>query len=394
LGDDPLDQAALADVPELQHLGDAGATDVLDLFEKKLQFTSAPDPTALFQATADANDAVDIGTGAVALKLLSYNTGLLDRGYLGGHVAVPHIDPRRAALPDALIAGDYDVLFLEEVWELSDVAALKQALEPAGYTLYAGSDKVHEQTGVVIAVRTSLIDGGLTVTEAGQYDAQRKLEHWPGPNLKRGWIHVAFDLAGTSRTVDLFCTHLTPFYDKWRTRNLQARQLGIEIDTVASDHVVFMSGDLNAGPYYAADTWTDGDGKDHTGWWENAAMEPLLMYYGDLQDAHAALAPTLDKVRGDAAPLGGNLDVPYGDASYCESSPHDTFTSTDCNALSFSEYAGTEFPARMDHLLYRGQGAVKVVDASLAFVDPMDFSDGTYEFSDHYGTSVDVEVAP
>lgn len=395
LGNNPLDQAALANTKDLAYLGEAGPTKVLDLFDSSLSFRSAPDPTKLFDATYSANQALDLGNDTVSLKLLAYNTGLLDRRYLFGlqRVAVPHIDQRRAALPGALLAGHYDILFLEEVWELSDVAAIKKVLEPAGYTIYAGSDQIHQQTGVVIAVRKSLVDGAFRVTEEGQYDAQRKLEYWPGPNLRRGWIHVSFHLAGTSRTVDLFCTHLTPFANKWVTRNLQVRQLGLKIRTVPSDHIVLLGGDLNASTYYAANTWTNGKGKVTDHWWDNATMVPLLLYYGGLQDAHVATAPSVAKERGDSVPLHGSLTVPYGDASFCKNLPHDTFTSTDCNSLYFSEYAGMQFPQRLDYLLYRGDGEVKVTDAHLAFVQPMTFPDGTYELSDHYGSTVDIEVA-
>jgi hypothetical protein len=121
------------------------------------------------------------------------------------------------------------------------------------------------------------------------------------------------------------------------------------------------------------------------------------MHYGGLDDMHNLAAPALDVVRGSSLPggLGRHPDVPLGRAGWCESCPQDTFTATDCNSLYFRQYGGTEFPARIDHLLLRDPGRrVRVRDSEIVFTEPRDFgSAGRFELSDHYGVSVDIDVS-
>jgi hypothetical protein len=397
LGEDPLDEAVLADVPVLaplaEALGDDGAT-VLDLFDEDLAFASAPDPTGPHQAEHDRQAALDPVTGEIPLRVLTFNTGLLDRGYLGGHVAVPEIEARRAVMADTLLSGGWDVLLLTEIWEWDDVEAIGAAAEDAGFDWYAGTERTHEETGLMLLVRSELV-GATELQEEGQFDAQRKLENWPGPNLKRGWLHWQLTLAGSDAVIDLWVTHLTPFPDRWLTRNLQVRQLGLLARDVPDDHVVILGGDFNAGPYYASDTWVTGEDEEIGDWWANAVASPLIRHYAGLEDAHAAATGPLDKAAGDALPLDGGealLDEPYGDASVCEGPGQDVYTATDCNSHYFASYAGTEFPARMDALFFRGGDRMRVDGAALVLTDDIEGED--FELSDHYGVATTFAVAP
>lgn len=400
LGDDPLDQARLADGEPLAHLADALGDDdavVTDLFDDdELAFASAPDPSALFAARHARHAALAPLDGAtVDLRVLTYNVGLLDRGYLGGHVAVPHIEERREAMAEQLLDGRWDVLFLQEVWEWDDVELLGAAGEDAGYAWYAGSERTHRETGVVILVRAELV-GGAEEQEEGQYAAQRKLENWPGPNLKRGWIRWSFDLAGTTRRLQLWDTHLTPFANRWETRDLQARELGLAVRDRDEGAIVLVGGDLNAGTFYAEDVWVDGEGEESSQWWNNATMWALLQHYGDLDDLVNAASEHQDVDLGLQVPIGGGsaaLERPYASDTFCEL-PDVAFTATDCNSLSFASYAGQEFPARLDHLLFADpDGALRATATSLEYVEPLDLGVET-ELSDHYGVSVDVSIAP
>lgn len=400
LGDDPLDEVRLADSEPLAHVGTALGDDdavVTDLFDDdELTFATAPDPSPLFAARHGRHaDLAPLDGETVDLRVLTYNAGLLDRGYLGGHVAVPHIELRREVMADQLFNGRWDVLMLQEVWEWSDVETLGSAAEAQGYVWYAGSERTHRETGVMIVVRADLVAGG-DVQEEGQYRAQRKLENWPGPNLKRGWIRWGFDLAGTTRRVELWNTHLTPFADRWETRDLQARELGLLVRDRDEDAIVLLGGDLNAGTFYAEDVWIDGEGEESAQWWNNGLMWALLQHYGDLDDLANAAAPHEDVVLGLQVPIGGGsaaLERPYGSDTFCEL-PHVAFTATDCNSIAFESYAGQEFPARLDHLLFADpQGALRATATALEYVEPLALDVET-ELSDHYGVSVDVSIAP
>lgn len=404
VGDDPADDVALADSEATAHLaaalGDDGTTTVGQfLLDQAPAFLNAPNPDSMFQTAYERHISLPALSGTPRnLRVLTYNTGLLSRHYaVIAKVAVPNIDERRAVMGETLFAAGYDVLFLQEVWEVADRDALIAAGTAAGYTVWGGDgDGFHKETGLVIAVKSDLI-GGTETKDQGQYQAQWKTENFPGPNLKRGWLAWSFPLADTGVTVDLFDTHTTAFSDEWWVRDLQARELGQRVAQAPAGDLVLVAGDMNAGWYYASDTWVDGDGKEIPGWWANAAAIPLLMYYGGLEDAKNAGSPNEDVQLGDLVPTGGGasfLAEPFGDATFCDRFPPTTFTATDCNSLYFQNYAGTEYPARLDQILFRdGTGRMRVTDQSLVFSDPMDFgAAGSFELSDHYGVEVDLEI--
>ncbi len=397
LGEADADLARLADVPVLAHLaealGDADA-EVLDLFDAELDYPAAPNPDGWFNAQFEAHQAEPEGTGR-ELRVLSYNTGLLSRVYLVFRVAVPEIEARRARMAADVFGADYDVVFLQEVWEMDDARSLAEAGEAAGYRVMWGDKRgFHKETGLLIAVKSELVGGAETEARV-QYDAQWKSENFPGPNLKRGYLHWSFELAGAGTTLHLFDTHVTPFYTKGQTRNLQVRELGLVIGELPADDIVLVGGDFNAGWYYPRDLWIDGEGGEHPGWWANTAMAPLFAHYGGLTDL-GNLAQKSEEVA-----LGANigeadatwLDTPYGDTGFCDL-PADTFTATDCNRLYFRNYAATEFPARMDLLWLRdGTGRVRARSRALAFTDTVETGEeGAFELSDHYGQEVVIEL--
>lgn len=404
IGEDPGDEVAIADAPALAHfaaaLSEGGPTTVADLLlgEEPFAFDAAPNPDAWFTATHDAHQALPALTGTpTTLKVLSYNVGLLSRHYaIFLKVAVPHIDERRALAPTFLFDQGYDVLFLQEAWEIDDLDAFVAAGEAAGYTVWGGDGKkFHKEVGTIVAVKTSWI-GGDEARDQGQYAAQWGSENFPGPNLKRGWLELSFPLADTGIDVHLFDTHPTPFAAEWATRNLQLRELGRLVAAEPSEDLVLVGGDLNAGWYYADDVWTNADGDEEPGWWSNGLSPALLAHYGGLEDAKNAATKNEDVVLGDQVPRGNGaamLAEPFGDASICDL-PVTTFTATDCNTLYFENYAGTEFPARLDHVMFRdGSGRVRVTDQRLVLVEPMDFGDaGTFELSDHYGVEVTLQI--
>jgi hypothetical protein len=401
LGDLPEDQVLLSDAAVLQHLADAledsEGVDVATLIrDGGLEFTSAPDPSAWMQRIHDEHQALPELDDAVELRVLTWNVGLLDRSYLGTQVLVPDLEIRRAEQLELLFASDYDVLLLQELWEIEDAEAFADAAQAQGYSAWYGSDELHPQHGLFMAVRSEIIAETSAQGEE-QYDAQRDLEYWPGPDMRRGWLSWSFELAGTGRTVHLYDTHTTAFPDLYDKRNLQARQLGLELSGHPDSDIVLLGGDLNSGPYYGNDEWIDGEGKAHGEWWRNAVAWALWQHYGGMVDAHGLAQPLEDVTLGDTVPVGGGesfLAEPFGDASWCDTTPVTTFTATDCNSLYFREYAATEAPARLDHLMLRDpDGAVRVDASGLVFTEAQDLDGTTVELSDHYGVEASMRIA-
>ena len=81
----------------------------------------------------------------------------------------------------------------------------------------------------------------------------------------------------------------------------------------------------------------------------------------------------------------------------CASHAPPTFTATDCNSLYMKQYAGTEPPARLDHLLAHDPGGrIHALSTSVVLTEPeaVDVGGCKVELSDHYGLLVDVYAAP
>ena len=398
LGRVPEDAVRVRDVSGLAHLGEARGDDptVAELLRRRPGgFTSAPDPTAALERLHAQHSALPPLDDFVELTVLTYNVALLSRTYLGTLVESPDIDERREVMAERVFATGDDVLLLQEVWELEDARAFEAAGERAGYAVWSGTGRKHVQHGLVLAVRLEHVAGGTVLGEA-QYASQRKLERWPGPNVKRGWLSMGFDLAGTSRRLTVVDTHATSYASFWRQRDRQARELGMAM--AGTPGIVVLGGDLNSGPYYAREVWLDGEGKPVRDWWDNAVAWSLWQHYGGAYDALAAATPAADVQRGDAVPETWEryLEVPYGEDGWCDTSRGEVFTGTDCNSLYWQQYSGTEPPARLDHVMVRDpERLVRVVGAGVVLTETEDFGgpEGPTELSDHYGVRVRLRVA-
>ncbi|MBK8263203.1 MAG: endonuclease/exonuclease/phosphatase family protein [Nannocystis sp.] len=396
LGTSPQDQVKLADAPRLAYLAEAlaGGADltVEDLFfEDRVDFAAAPDPTPLFELQAAEHAALAPLSGALTLRVLSYNLGLLDRWYPFTHVGVPEIDHRRLRAPEELLSADWDVLCLQEVFELEDVDRLRAAADTYGYAVFAGTDDKHVQHGLVILVRDQLLAAPQGTLEV-QYEAQREIEYFPGPWVRRGFLRWSFRHAPTGRVLHVYNTHMTSFPELWRQRIAQARHLGLDAADRPADDLVLVAGDFNAAPYYPDDIFGDVDGEPVVDWWRNATMYPLFLHYGGLVDTHSLLTPATDVLRM------AQLRLPFDGAAYraeplagrCAEIAHDAFTGSDCNSLYFRQYAGTEYPARLDYILMRDPSAhARVLTSEIVYTEPLDFgAAGAFELSDHYGYAV------
>lgn len=402
LGTWPEDQVKLVDSPALQHIAAAlaGGEDmtVADLFyPDRLRFESAPDPSGLLAAQAAEHAALPPLQAYETLRVLSFNTGLLSRWYPFTHVGVPRYRERRERQPTELLSGEWDILLLQETWEVVDVDRFAAEAKKRGYAIYAGSArKRHEQHGLVILVREALIGGEAQKFTEVQFEAQREIELFPGPGVKRGVIGWSFTHAPTGRRMHVYCTHLTAFPELWQERDTQARTIGGLVRAHGADDIVIVGGDFNAGPYYPEDSFgKSGDGV-LSGWWRNTMMYPLMIHYGGLYDSHSALQPARDVERMQ------QLLLPFSPEKYaaeplagrCAEVPIDTFTATDCNSLYFEQYAATEYPARLDYVMIRDPGRhVRVAASELVFTEPLDFgAAGSFELSDHYGMSATLQI--
>ncbi len=288
LGEDPLDRARLVGSPALEHLAaalpDANALTVEDLFRERPAYVRAPDPSPLLERMEAEHAALLPLAVAEPLRVLSYNTGLLDRWYPFAVVQVPHVDARRARSPAELLGDGWDVLLLQEVWDERDVRAFEQEAARRGYLVYAGSSMAaHERHGLLMLVREALVDpDGPDERGEETFELQRDVEGFPGPGIERGLLTWRFRHASTGLVIDLFDTHTTAFPELSWVRDAQVRQLGLLAREVPDDEVVLLTGDLNAGAYYPLDRFGEVDCEPVVGWWRNAQAYAFLMHYGGL----------------------------------------------------------------------------------------------------------------
>jgi endonuclease/exonuclease/phosphatase family metal-dependent hydrolase len=406
LGEDERDGRTLSETVAaylVAALGDGDLT-LQQLLEKgdALTFRGAPDPTPLLEATAALDDDRP-RAGKVPVTILSYNVALLDAQIFGfiDYKRTPSLEERRRALPELVFTDGAEVICLQEVWREEDVESFTVDARALGYQAFS-QPRGDYNDGVMIFLKSSAIAGGTIPTLAGHaaYGSQDGLEFFPGPGIKRGFIEVAFTHAQAGPT-RAFCTHMQAFPENWFGRMRQARELGIAARTrSADDELVIVAGDLNAGPYYKAAEWQPPEGETQTQWFHNALSYPLLLAYADLVDAavmgrpadDAASDVTLgDTIVNDAA---ASITIPGAVAGWCDETPATTLTATDCNSLYFAQYAGTEYPARLDHVHVRQRDDIVVRESKVVFTEKRRFADVEVEPSDHYGVRVELLVDP
>lgn len=379
------DRAVMGEVPVLAHL-DAASEEPGGRLEslmraKRWSFSAAPDPSAYITARAAQVAQRPALEQAEPLSVLTYNVAWLDFKVLGKRYQSPRIDERRDAIVAGLF-GEHDVVLLQEAWGWADAQRLGQAATDAGYAWYAGSADKHTQHGLFMAVKLERIGRDQPLHgEEHSFHAQRKIEWWPGPNVRRGWLQAHFELAGTGRTIHLVNTHATSFPSFFRQRELQARQVGRALTGVGDDSVVIMGGDFNSGPFYVQDTWTHDGGKVQKGWWRNAAAWALWQHYAKVDDVQVLTGQAMDDINR------GKTVHPRPPDDFCDVGPGHTFSASDCNSLYAEQYGGTEYPARLDFLYLGDPGQhVRVQSSRLRFVKPRDVGVGEpVEWSDHYG---------
>ncbi len=407
VGEEGLDRVRLDEAAGLGYLqealGEPGLT-VGDLFrDDPPRFVKAPDPTALLLAHRASNAPAPVAGSAVPLKVLTWNVALLDAKvfWFFDYSRSPYLEERCGKLPAVAFEGGFDVVFLQEVWRDEDVERFRAAAEAAGYRALVGPRDEYND-GLVLAVRTEVLGTEPPELEAVPFFDRDSLEYFPGPGIKRGFLAVRFTHPRLGPIV-AYDTHMLAWPGNWPIRMRQARQIGLHARAAGKGGaLVLMGGDFNAGSYYVEDGWEDAEGERFTGWWPNAQSYPLLSYYGGLRDLFLMGRSEEEAVRDVAygrdvvnAPAKAR-SVPAGAPGWCDAHYGDNFTATDCNGLYFLQYAGTERPARMDHLLVGApEGRVYVERSAILFNERGEYGGPEpTEPSDHLGVGAWLQVLP
>lgn len=397
-GSVPGDEARLVESPDLEHLGRAivggGGLRAGDLMRRPLEFCAPPDPTGLLRRTQADNPPRPVD--GVPLRLLTWNLALLDVHVLGRvYKQSPYLAARRGPLFARLLGAGADIALIQELWQPRDIAALAALAPAAGYRLFSPPRPWRD--GLAILLREGLWTGEVDCALV-PYDQQSRQEalSFPGKEpILRSFLRASFRHPRLG-PVTLFNTHLQAFPHAWRNRILQSRRLAEEVGRRSSDELVLVGGDLNAGPFYARQSWRCPDGRFETSWWHNALSLPLLLHHGGLVDlvVRGRRPAEVDRELRLARLLDNDPVASLRPPSPPSAEHLQAFTATDHNRLYHAQYAGTEQVARLDHLLARDPSRrVHVVSSTNRFADrEVTTPDGPVELSDHYAVEVELLV--
>jgi len=382
-----LDTALLSASPMLQGVYSALPQDmrdatVLDLLAAEVPFASAPNPKPLFEKMSNEHKELPPLEGnATALKILTFNCGLLSRSHPLGHVSVPDYLTRRKYMWNVLFSRGDDILLLTEVFEKVDVDEASKVAAAKGYRIYAGTSRLapgqadREYHGLMIAMKMAFCVKG-SVTRERWFDAQFAKEFSPGPSLKRGFLCWQFVHPHGDQPMAVVCAHCTAMADNVLIRTLQFRQLGIYIRKLPAECLVFAGGDLNAAPYYPTDKWygakkfvlkdktkpisednlKEAVKKEYNSYWECATSYPIFLHYSGAVDLMSCREPAKDvenmeKLKPNYA---NAWKHPYGMENCASEVGTDVMTATDLNSLHKKNYGKKCYrPGRYDYLFCR-----------------------------------------
>jgi endonuclease/exonuclease/phosphatase family metal-dependent hydrolase len=406
IGEIETDNISLSQHAMTKHLAAALETSNITLGElvaakEAIQIQEAPDPTALLQSMATIDDQRTFSRSS-DLAVLSYNVALLDAKLIGliSLRQSPYLEERREILADLIFSSSHDVICIQELWHAEDTKLFSEIAASYGFLSFV-TNRQESNDGLAIFIRSSIMSGGTApLFTQTVYDVQDGVEFWPGPGIRRGFMRVEFIHKNIGRTI-VYNTHMQAFPDQWHNRLVQARHMGYDISSSTSDEdIVIVAGDLNAGAYYQKASWEYPDGKKEDHWWHNTFSYPALLAYGQLSDAvmmsRSIEDAALEVIEGQKVVNNPNtaLEIPGGVEDYCASVHPLAFTATDCNTLYFEQYAGEEYPARLDHIHVTSRNdRIKARESSIFMREKIMFQNVEVEPSDHYGVSILLEVA-
>lgn len=400
LGSEPADTTSLRQSRPLSHLAQAivggERLRAVDLLQHSLEFCAPPDPTEELRRTCAENPAPH--PDAVGLRLLCWNLALLDVRVLGRiYKQSPWLTERRPVVFERLLGSGADIMWIQELWQPPEIRLLEKLAPLAGYRLFCPPRD--QRDGLAFLLREGSWSGEVQVqVQAYEVQAHQEALAMPGKDsMRRSFLRLSFEHPRLG-PLSLYDTHMQAFPKAWRKRMIQSRRLGLEVARRPPEELVLVGGDLNAAPFYARQSWRCPDGRYDSNWWHNALSLPLLQHYGGLvdlalrgrsaEDADADVRVARQLANDPRAAL---APQPDGSDEHLR-----TFTATDHNRLYHRQYAGTEQPARLDHLLARDpHGRVHVQSSRHRFIErEVQTPEGPVEPSDHYAVEVELRVSP
>jgi len=198
-------------------------------------------PTTLAVAkTINENFISKDGRALSQLKIVTYNTGLLDVPIWG----VPYADKRFPHFLEQLHSSHADIYMLQEVWMEGSLAGIQSRFSE--YFVYSGSGKITH--GLVILIKKSLLRTSRVQLVESAFAEQLSSEYFGYYN---GVLGIRINVHGLKDPVYLLNTHLCPFAENQTIRNSQLDEIKTIISEVKTrgKGILILGGDFNQSPY-------------------------------------------------------------------------------------------------------------------------------------------------
>jgi len=206
------------------------------------------------------NEQVKFNQRSTRLKVVTYNTALLDAFYYG----IPYFDQRSYILPAKLSDLDADVIFLQEVFYEQGKSRIIDFLA-AKYWAFSG---IYSGHGLVILIKKSLI-GNVDQKVEYLFPTQRTAETIAG--YQKGCLGLKFSITNSKTPIYLVNCHLTGMLDQFEIRESQIQELVHNLLAPifrAPEGLLVVGGDLNGSPYYNEQSIAQQDGVNQDIPWE------------------------------------------------------------------------------------------------------------------------------
>ncbi len=213
-----------------------------DNFERALNFNSS-EFNQVFSYMKQMNDIGSIlkqkGSNPLKLKIGTFNSGMLD--IIG--LRVPKYEERVPFLVQEIAYRDFDILFIQELFNDYEQQMLESYALTYGYQFYRGTDENYKKHGMGILIKNSMTWGEIYFSEFIYTD---QVFYEDKVNFLKGAIMAHFTLLN-GQTISIYNTHLTAtnLPSVGGIRELQTNELIYYITQSQSDYKLF-GGDLNS----------------------------------------------------------------------------------------------------------------------------------------------------